>query len=130
MQSDCKIGDCPITNDADNQPGELWGTSISFAEPSEITQEGRIAQFKQWETYGVDIIRADLQRGGTRYVGGPPAVQALALEWVRSKETQTPPTSQQPKELLTLKPGMFGINIDLKELWRRLMALGKSGWRR
>jgi hypothetical protein len=128
MQSDCPIGDCPITKDPDNQLSELWGTSISFAEPSEISQEDRIARFEQWDRIGVETIRAGLQRGGTIYIGQH-AVEDLALEWVHSKETQAPPTSQQSKELLTLKPGIYGMYIDLKELWRRLMAFGKS-WRR
>ena len=48
MQSGCPIADCPITEDLDNQPRELWGTSISFAEPSEISQEHRIARFEEW----------------------------------------------------------------------------------
>src|SRR5262245_52991898 len=90
MQSDCLIADCPIRNDPDNQPAELWGTSISFAESSEISQEGRISRFEQWEKVGVEAIREDLQQRGTRYVGGPPAVQVLAREWVRKKEAQAP----------------------------------------
>jgi hypothetical protein len=90
MQSECLIADCPIRNDPNNQPSELAGTLISFTEPSEITQAGRISRFEQWEKVGVQAIREDLHQGGTRYVGGPPAVQDLAREWVREKEAQTP----------------------------------------
>ena len=107
MQSDCLIADCPIRNDPDNQPGELWGTSISFAEPSEITQEDRIARFKEWDGVGVDTIRAGLQRGGTIYIGQR-AVNDLAWEWVRSKERQELPTSQQSREIVSTKPRMWG----------------------
>ena len=69
MQSDCLIADCPITKDPDNQPGELWGTSISFAEPSDISQDDRIARFEEWDRIGVETIRAGLQRGGKIYIG-------------------------------------------------------------
>src|SRR4029450_673017 len=109
MQSDCPIADCPITNDPNNQPGELWGTSISFAEPSEISQEDRIDRFKQWDRVGVETIRAGLQRGGRIYIGERP-VEDLAWEWVRSKERQ--------EEIVSLKPGIWGLRIDLKHLWR------------
>jgi hypothetical protein len=109
MQSDCPIADCPITNDPNNQPGELWGTSISFAEPSEISQEDRIDRFKQWDRVGVETIRAGLQRGGRIYIGERP-VEDLAWEWVRSKQRQ--------EEIVSLKPRIWGFSIDLKQLWR------------
>jgi hypothetical protein len=32
--------------------------------------------------------------------------------------------SQHSKEIVSLKPGMWGASIDLKELWREL-----KGWR-
>jgi hypothetical protein len=123
MQSDCLIADCPLRNDPDNQPGRLWGTSISFAEPSEITQEDRIGRFKEWDAIGVGTIRAGLQRGGTIYIGQR-AVNDLAWEWVRSKEREELPMSQHSKEIVSLRPGMWGASIDLKELWREL-----KGWR-
>jgi hypothetical protein len=33
-------------------------------------------------------------------------------------------STHQPKELVSLKPGLWGISIDLKELWRRLRKGG------
>ena len=118
MQSDCPIADCPITNDPDNQPGELWGTSIRFAKPSEISQEDRISSFEQWGSVGVETIRAGLQRGGTIYMGQRD-VEDLAWEWVNSKQTPELPTSQQSRETVSLKPTMWGSSIDLRELFRR-----------
>lgn len=118
MQSDCLIADCPITKDPDNQPGELWGTSISFAEPSDISQDDRIARFEEWDRIGVETIRAGLQRGGKIYIGQR-AAEDLAWEWVRSKETQELPTSRQSREIVSLKPGMWGFSIQLRELFRR-----------
>jgi hypothetical protein len=120
MQSDCLIADCPIRNDPNNQPGELWGTSISFTESSEISQEGRISRFEQWEKVGLDVIKADLLQGqGMHDVGGPPAIRDLAREWVRKKEAQALPAPlSKSNEILSLKPGMWGFNVDLKELWR------------
>jgi hypothetical protein len=115
MDSEGTIADCPIRNDPESQPGELWGTLISFAAPSEISQEGRIERFARWEKHGVEAIKADLSVG-------PQAAQSLAWEWLDSKEspaTQESPPNSKPGELLSLKPGMWGVSIDLKELWRR-----------
>jgi hypothetical protein len=127
MASDCAILDCPITNDPNNQVGELWGTSISFTEASEISQEGRIERFATWEKLGLERVKADLLNGGYRLVGGTPAIQALAWEWVRSRENVTVQISPaKPAEMLTLKPGIWGINVDLKVLGRRVSAW----WRR
>jgi hypothetical protein len=124
MESECAIPACPIKADPDNQVGDMWGTSISFAAPSEISQEGRIARFSEWEKRGVEVIKADLlQGGGTRFVGGPPAVRNLAWEWVHSKETDEShglPAGPKAGEILILKPSIWGLGIDLRALWRKL----------
>jgi len=99
----------------------------------EISEEGRRRRFAQWEQLGVDVIRTDLEAtGGRRFVGGPPAVRKLAWEWVRSKEVSSstgassrfevpvvPPTPAE-RELVTLKPTLWGVGIDLKEVGRRV----------
>jgi hypothetical protein len=112
----------------------------------EISEAGRKARFERWERLGVDVIRTDLEAtGGLRFVGGTPAVRELAWEWGRMKEAEQarspqgppnaealpqftaqppapspPPPSHRPQvELVTLKPGMWGVSIDLKELGRR-----------
>jgi hypothetical protein len=127
MQSDCLITDCPIKNDPDNQPTELGGTSISFTESSEISQVGRISRFEQWEKIGLDAIKADLlQAQGIHVVGGPSAIRDLAREWVSKKEAQAlPAPSSKSNEILSLKPGIWGLSVDLKELWR-----GIKRWKR
>jgi hypothetical protein len=132
MQSDCLIADCPIRNDPHYQPSELWGTSISFTESSEISQEGRISRFKQWEKVGLDVIKADLLQGqGMHHVGGPQAIRDLAWEWVRKKEAQAPPApSSKSNEILSLKPGIWGFSVDLKELWRKRKKLWRKLKRR
>jgi hypothetical protein len=53
-----------------------------------ISEEGRRAVFEQWEKLGLDQIRADLQNGIWRVVGGTQAVRELAWEWVRLKEAE------------------------------------------
>jgi hypothetical protein len=35
------------------------------------------------------------------------------------------PTLSLPKELISLKPGLWGVSIDLKELWRRFRGVTK-----
>ena len=94
-----------------------------MADEDQISDAGRKARFKQWEEPGLDQVRADLLSGGHRLVGGPPAVRKLAGEWVRMKEAERQQTSlpaQQKTELLTLKPTVWGMGIDLKELGRRI----------
>jgi hypothetical protein len=95
FDSDCDVADCPINSDPDNAVGDLWGSSISFEEPSAISQAGRIARFAQWEKLGLETVKADLNTGGSRFVGGPPEVSDLAREWVRIKEADTPKITQQ-----------------------------------
>ncbi len=54
----------------------------------EIREEDRRARFERWEQLGLDQVKADLQTGGHRVIGGPPSVRRLAWEWVRTKEGQ------------------------------------------
>jgi hypothetical protein len=96
-----------------------------------ISEEGRRAAFEQWEKLGLDQIRADLQNGIWRVVGGTQAVRELAWEWVRLKEAEQAAASspQKTAEILTLKPGVWGMNVDLKEAARRVVKWwqGKDG---
>jgi hypothetical protein len=122
MESECAIPDCPIRNDPDNQVGELWGASISFAAPSAISQEDRISRFSQWERLGLDRLKRNLETNPFCLVGSQD-VQDLAREWVRGKqtpETQDSPPTPKAGEVLILKPMLWGVGIDLKEGWRRL----------
>jgi hypothetical protein len=85
-----------------------------------INEEGKRARFAQWEKFGVDRIKADFLAGGYRLVGGPPAVRDLAWEWVRKKEAEA-------REVVTLKPGLWGVSIDIKEIWRRIARRFRRG---
>jgi hypothetical protein len=51
----------------------------------EFSEEGRRARFEQWEKYGADRLKSDLQTDPYRRVGSKP-VQDLAWEFVRMKE--------------------------------------------
>src|SRR5262249_24320471 len=51
-----------------------------------ISEEGRKARFEQWETLGLEAIKADLASGGHRLGGGPPQAQARAPGGGRVKE--------------------------------------------
>jgi hypothetical protein len=83
----------------------------------EISPEGRAARFAQWDKIGLDRIKADLETGGHRLVGGPPAVRELAWEWVHLREAEkeaAAKAAQHPDEwikaaeaLAMLKP-VFG----------------------
>jgi hypothetical protein len=107
------------------------------AADGEISEEGAKARFARWDEIGLDRIKHDLLNGGHQLVGGPPSVRALAWEWVRMKEAGPPKISdgpvqavtsqaQKPPEVLSLKPTIYGVGIDLKEAWRRLRAWWKA----
>jgi hypothetical protein len=86
-----------------------------------ISEQGRRTRFERWETLGLDRVKADLENGGSQVIGGPPAVRDLAWEWVRMKEAgkAAAVSPQKPTEILSLKPGAWGMNVDLKEAIRR-----------
>lgn len=76
-----------------------------------------------WEKHGLEAVEADLTyNNGLTYVGGPPDIIEQAWRWVRFKKTRRQP---QPPEILTLKPGIWGISVDLKALIQRVRR-----WRR
>lgn len=76
-------------------------------------------RIKEWEARGVDAIEADLKyRSGLTYVGSQDAVD-WAWRWVRYKRDQ----EKEKPEVLSLKPNIHGIGIDLK-------AAGKRLWRK
>ncbi len=83
----------------------------------QISEQGRQARFARWEQIGVDRIKADLLSGGRALVGGPPAVRRLAWEWVRMKEQEA---KRQADEIVTLRPAVYGVGVDLRALWRKL----------
>jgi hypothetical protein len=90
-------------------------TDVNSQHPLAGIAPTRIAN---WERHGVDAIEADLlNRQGITYVGGPPGTNEQAWQWVRYKRAQ----QQSPKpEILTLKPGAYGITFDVKEAIRRV----------
>lgn len=112
------------------------GAPVSTASDA-ISAEGRRVRFEQWEKLGPDRVKADLLNGGYQLIGGPSAVRDLAWEWVRIKEAEAatatslssdlpsvqPTATPSSAEIFTLRPTIYGVGIDVKELWRRL-----KGW--
>jgi hypothetical protein len=83
----------------------------------QISGQGRRERFARWEQMGVDRIKADLLSGGHALVGGPPSVRDLAWEWVRMKEREA---EEKAEKIVTLKPAVYGVAIDLRALWRKI----------
>jgi hypothetical protein len=76
-----------------------------------------------WQRHGVDAIEADLlNRGGMTYVGGPPEAREQARRWVRYMRDRD--KAKEP-EILGLKPGLWGVTVDLKALARWLRSVLK-----
>jgi hypothetical protein len=83
----------------------------------EISGEGRHQRFARWEQLGLDQVKSDLENGGHRVVGGPPAVRALAWEWVRMKEAGSPSPPLTPvidvAEIMKASAASMGSAIRL-----------------
>jgi hypothetical protein len=81
---------------------------------SQHDEKSRKALTKRWEELGLEQIKNDfLYTGGFMYVGGTRETQALARAWIRGKDR---------KKVFTLKPTLWGIAVDLKELGRRIRS--------
>jgi len=93
-----------------------------MAGEDEISEQGRKVRFERWERLGLDWVKHDLLQGGHQVIGGPPAVRELAWEWVQIKEAEQAAAAAQekPAEMVTFKPSIHGIGIDLKEVGRRI----------
>jgi hypothetical protein len=75
----------------------------------------------------VDVIEADLKNNqGRTYVGGPPEAKDQAWRWARYERAKE---KVQQSELLTLKPGVWGINFDVRAALRRLRDWWTNRWR-
>jgi hypothetical protein len=73
----------------------------------------RQRRFERWESLGVEVVRYDLLTRKFLHVGGSPENRELAQEWVKMKD-------EEAKEVLTLKPTVYGVGIDLKLAAKRL----------
>jgi hypothetical protein len=51
---------------------------------------------------------------------GQDAIEVAAKATASQGQPSSPASPEKPGELLTLKPGIWGMSIDLKEAWRRL----------
>lgn len=47
-------------------------------------------------------------------------MRELAWACGRMKEAELAKASEKAPEAVTLKPGFYGMNADLKEVWRRI----------
>lgn len=67
----------------------------------EISEAGRRARFEQWEKYGADRLKSDLQIDPYRRVGSKP-VQDLAWEFVRMKDAEqvTAPVVEKTRPMM------------------------------
>jgi hypothetical protein len=81
------------------------------------------SRIANWQRHGVDAIEADLTHtGGSRLVGGPPGTAEDAWRWVRYMRNQE---RARQRELVTIRPGIWGMNLDLMALGRRI----RNWWR-
>lgn len=93
---------------------------------NEISEEGCEDRFEQWERYGADRLKGDLQNDPFGRVGSQ-AVQDCAWKFVRMKEAEQAKAQEKAAEAVTLKPGFHGMSVDLKEVWRRVWPYLRRG---
>lgn len=51
-----------------------------------MNDEQKERRYARWEEIGEDAIRADMETGGHRLVGGSPEVRRLAQQWLNEKQ--------------------------------------------
>lgn len=85
-----------------------------------ISEEGRKTRFEQWEKLGLESVRHGLLNDPLGTIGGSPEVRELAREWVRMKEAEEAKLSEKREDVVTLKPGIWGMNVNFNEVWRRI----------
>jgi hypothetical protein len=74
----------------------------------------------------VDRLKSDLQSNDPyRRVGSGPE-QNLAWDWVRMKEAEEAALEQEPVEMVTIKPNVHGVGVDLTEVGRRIQQRFKK----
>jgi hypothetical protein len=75
-------------------------------------------RISNWEKHGVDAVKAALVHNhGSTYVGGPPEVKEQAWRWVRYRKAFV---QRAEPEVLSLKPSIWGVGIDLKAAARKM----------
>ena len=95
---------------------------------NEIIKAISPARIAEWEKWGLDAIEADLKNtGGIRYVGGSQENRMQAWAWVRVQRRNE---NLKHAEAVNLKPGLWGISIDLKVSWRKACDWFKQKFQR
>jgi len=51
-----------------------------------VNDEQKERRYARWEEIGEDAIRADMETGGYRLVGGSPEVRRLTQQWLNEKQ--------------------------------------------
>jgi hypothetical protein len=52
--------------------------------------------------------------------------QNLAWDWVRMNEAEEAALEQRPVDMVTIKPNIHGVGVDLKEVGRRIQQRFKK----
>ena len=69
-----------------------------------MDDEKKRKRYERWEEIGEDAIRADMESGGYRLVGGSPELRRLAQQWLNEKQQaraaqeETKQVSQERRE--------------------------------
>ena len=98
----------------------FWDWTPHRDEETIVRQElWRKRRIEKFEELGEKTLRADMDAGGDRHVGGTPAVRQLARDWLAEREAAGKVQSFPDTNPFILQPNFFGLGIDLKKLWRK-----------
>jgi hypothetical protein len=84
-----------------------WDDDDKLREWLRQQEPDELEQFLNWFNFDSRRDRETLGRQELRKLRNPPLPRTAARP------------AQQPTELLTLKPGIWGMSFDIKEAWRR-----------
>ena len=65
---------------------------------------------ERFESLGVEVVRAELARGGSMHIGGPNAREA-ARQWLAEKDAERSADARRDRRRRLLSGGTFLLNI-------------------
>jgi hypothetical protein len=92
-----------------------------FAEAADLQWEPNVSLVRTKQVFLSDYIDGVARKRERSLVLLREAVRVLNEDLADLEQTAPPatPSAEKPTELFTLKPGLWGMNFDLKEAWRR-----------